>query len=305
VSRSQQTAGPRACTFRVVSNEPLCRDHLRLKLSIADFPPAAPGQFIHIGPPAAPGEDAGAGQGCCGSATGDIAPFLRRAFSIGGMCEAGGEQVLEVIYRVVGAGTRWMAGLRPGDRVDGIGPLGGRFPFPPPGGQAWLVAGGVGLPPLQWFARLLHRSGWAPVVFVGARSRELLPLRLDETGGQVRAEALPGIEVVVATDDGSMGHHGSVVEAVQAHADRQCLSQSDLTVYTCGPEGMIRATARFCAGWGVRCFVCLERAMACGIGTCQSCAVPVRHAEDEDGWRYALCCTDGPVFDASEVCWDR
>ena len=278
--------------FRALSNEPVCPGHFCLTLRAPDFPWARPGQFVHLGPhnqTAAPGPGA---------------PFLRRAFSIAGLRRTGEGCELDLIYRVVGAGTRWLAGLQRGDHVDLIGPLGNAFPTPGADTTAWLVAGGVGLPPVWWFAQELAGSGRSAVLFVGARHQDQIPLSVHQTGSTVRADKLPDTDLVLATDDGSAGFHGTVAQAL---AERVGGTEADLgriTVFTCGPEAMLRAVAELCAARSMTCHVCLERSMACGIGTCQSCVVRVRDPADPDGWRYVPCCTDGPVFDASEVIWD-
>ncbi|MFQ5473626.1 MAG: dihydroorotate dehydrogenase electron transfer subunit, partial [Dehalococcoidia bacterium] len=75
-------------------------------------------------------------------------------------------------------------------------------------------------------------------------------------------------------------------------------------VYTCGPERMMQFVAGYCADRGIECYACMERSMACGMGTCQSCVVPVRNESDEQGWSYRLCCTEGPVFNAREIIWE-
>jgi len=217
---------------------------------------------------------------------------------------------LDVLYRVVGAGTHWMAGLRENDAVAGIGPLGNAFTAPQPGATAWLVSGGIGVPPLLWLARTLTRQQQPVVLFVGARSHDLVPLQLEAARDGPRLAELPDVPLVLATDDGSAGFAGTVVDALHAYEVKRTSAVDAAphvrkpSLYACGPEVMMRGAAAFCAERGIRCWVCLERAMACGIGTCQSCAVPVRDAADPAGWRYALCCTHGPVFDAAEVLWE-
>lgn len=198
-----------------------------------------------------------------------------------------------------------MSRLREGDLVDGIGPLGHGFDAPPENAVAWLVAGGVGLPPLLWFAQQLSGNRRRAVFFLGARSSDFIALDIAPSGDTITARELPAVPVVLATDDGSIGLQGTVVDALEAHARSHEPNSGDVVVYTCGPEVMMRSVAEFCDSRGLRCQACMERAMACGIGTCQSCVVPVADASDTDGWRYALCCTEGPVFDAKEVLWDR
>ncbi len=92
--------------------------------------------------------------------------------------------------------------------------------------------------------------------------------------------------------------------ALAAYTDANAESPGDVVVYTCGPEIMIRGVAGFCRKRGIECYVCMERSMACGTGLCQSCVVPVHDASDAEDWRYRLCCTDGPVFDAAQIKWD-
>jgi dihydroorotate dehydrogenase electron transfer subunit len=262
-----------------------------LTLQASDFPLGRPGQFVLLGPHN-------------GTAGADV-PFLRRAFSIAGLRRTREGCELDLFYRVVGAGTGWLAGLQRGDHVDLIGPLGNAFPMPAADRTAWLVAGGVGLPPVWWLAQELAELGRSTVLFVGARRQGQIPLSVHQAGDSFRADRLPDTDLVLATDDGSAGFHGTVVEALAERAGISKVDLGSITVFTCGPEAMLRAVAELCAARSMTCHVCLERSMACGIGTCQSCVVRVRDPADSDGWRYVPCCTEGPVFDASEVIWDE
>lgn len=256
--------------------------------------------------------------------------MLRRAFSIAGLRRRspgrtergaagdtgrGGPAEIDVIYRVVGAATRWMESLRSGDFVSVLGPLGNRFPIPQGKRRVWLVAGGVGLPPMLWLAEALHAEGVHTTAFCGAQSASLMPLSLeagvspDRAGAQATLAAVEfaryGIPVVLSTDDGSLGFHGHVGGALQAFVASSPPAGDELVVYTCGPERMMRFVAEFCAARGVECYVCMERAMACGTGTCQSCVVAVHDDADAEGWSYRLCCTEGPVFAAPRIMWER
>jgi dihydroorotate dehydrogenase electron transfer subunit len=220
---------------------------------------------------------------------------------------------MDVIYRIVGTATRWMARLAPGQVVSAMGPLGNSFPLSPTKQHAWMVAGGVGLPPMLWLAERLRGAGKEPVAFVGARRAALLPLAIENPGGVARdgrSASLSAAEfslwdtpVVISTDDGSLGCQGHIPDTMKEFARANDVAHDDLVVYTCGPEPMMQAVACFCVKHSIECYTCLERAMACGTGTCQSCAVAVRDAKYDDGWRYALCCTEGPVFDARRVIW--
>ncbi len=279
----------------------LCRDHYRLTLHVPLPLPACPGQFLHLGLPA--------------DRAGSLSrPFLRRAFSIAGLRSHGERCAADVIYRVCGVGTQWMASLRSGDAVSVLGPLGRGFTIIRSKPVAWLVAGGVGLPPVLWLAEHLHQAGKATVAFYGARTRDLVPLTLSVSEGRLPRDgvsAMPAAEefvrfgtpVVLSTDDGSVGFRGTIGDALAAYGEAWNGAEADMVVYCCGPEAMMAGVAQWCATRDIVCYVCLEREMACGTGTCQSCAVKVRDADDPDGWRYALCCAEGPVFDAREVVW--
>jgi dihydroorotate dehydrogenase electron transfer subunit len=285
---------------RVVANEPVCREHHRLVLRLPAFPDASPGQFVQV-LCTEPGE-----LGWTGGA------FIRRPFSIGGLRRAGsGDVDLEITHRAIGVGTRWLSRLEPGDPVNLLGPLGQPFRLPVSGQRALLVGGGVGLPPLIWLAEALQRAGTGAVAFCGSRTAELLPLtRVPGVAcsGECaslccREFARCGVSAVVATDDGSLGGHGVIPDVFAAWLDRNPAAAAGGVVYTCGPDRMMHAVARICRARDLPCQVCLERMMACGMGTCQSCVVRIRDAGAPDGWRYRLCCSDGPVFDAEEVIW--
>lgn len=111
------------------------------------------------------------------------------------------------------------------------------------------------------------------------------------------------VPALVCTDDGTLGSRGRVPEIFTSYLTGHAAEAAGAVVYTCGPEPMLRLVARTCESLGIPCQVCLERVMACGMGTCQSCVVRVRDGADPEGWRYRLCCTDGPVFDSRAVIW--
>jgi len=301
------TTHPRINVAKVLCNVTLCREHARLTLNIDEFPPAAPGQFIQLSPVG----DCPVG---CAASHGQSAPLLPRAFSIGGLRRAATGCEIDVLYRVVGVATRWMHTLQPGDRATVLGPLGREFPIVDDKHNALLIIGGVGLPPLLYLAERLQQAGKRTVAILGARTRDLIPLSLvDETPPAADAScavhcaeefARYDDPMVISTDDGSIGFSGNVMSALSAYARANTPAADNTVVYTCGPERMMRATADFCQAAGMTCFVCLERTMACGMGTCQSCIVTVRTDQPATGTRYALCCTEGPVFDAEHIVWD-
>jgi len=240
--------------------------------------------------------------------------MLRRAFSIAGLARKADDTHVEVIYRVVGAATRWMESLSVEHRLSVLGPLGNTFPIHERKPTAWLVAGGVGLPPMLWLAEALHEAGKRAVAFCGARTADLFPLTIDPADPPEK-DALRATRccrefaghqtaVVLSTDDGSLGLRGHVGAALIAYHEANPTAPNELVVYTCGPEPMMRFVAEYCVTRQIECHVCMERAMACGTGLCQSCVVPVHNETDPQGWRYRLCCTDGPVFEAHRIIWE-
>jgi dihydroorotate dehydrogenase electron transfer subunit len=297
-SSTIELKSPRIDTACVLRNAQLCRDHFRLTLALELFPNAAPGQFVQLSP----------------SSTTQGGPFLPRAFSIGGLRRTKTGCEFDVIYRVVGVGTTWMGSLRGGDTITVLGPLGRAFRVSPTKTEALLVIGGVGLPPLLWLAETLQRMGKRTLAFVGAQTRDLIALDMagrptpsaDATTPTACAADFAAVDVpvIISTDDGTCGHPGNVVQALAAYADANGLAAEKTVAYTCGPERMMKATAEYFLQRGIECQVCMERPMACGMGTCQSCIVTVRSDEAAGGWRYALCCADGPVFDAERIIWD-
>jgi dihydroorotate dehydrogenase electron transfer subunit len=179
--------------------------------------------------------------------------------------------------------------------------------------MAWLVSGGVGLPPMLWLAEALANAGKKVVAFCGAQSTDLLALTLRENESpSVDASratlsatefAQSGVPVIVSTDDGSLGYRGHIGAAMVAFHKVSSPSPDGLVIYTCGPERMMHFVAEFSSSHKIQCFVCMERNMACGTSLCQSCVVPIRDPKDAEGWRYQLCCTDGPIFQSADVIW--
>jgi dihydroorotate dehydrogenase electron transfer subunit len=299
----QTVAGERVARLSratVVSNDPVCREHRRLVLELEPMPQARPGQFLHLGPLSS--DELPAGR-----------PFLRRAFSIGGLHSGRECDTVDVLYRVVGFGTQWLASLAKGQWVSSLGPLGNGFELASDKSVAWLVAGGVGLPPLLWWAKRLHEANKQTVAFCGARSGDLLALNIRDPSSLDAHAIRPALAadefsrnaapLIVSTDDGSLGFRGTVGAALSAYHASWHGDDRNVVVYCCGPERMMRAVAEWSRERRIDCQLCMEREMACGTGTCQSCVVPVLDAAAEEGWRYALCCSEGPVFDACAVIW--
>ncbi|MBN2560220.1 MAG: dihydroorotate dehydrogenase electron transfer subunit [Phycisphaerae bacterium] len=294
-----------------------CRAHFELTLFVEGFPSATPGQFVQVRRDSllqraerrVLSECDEAGVSAARGSTAGCGPLLRRPFSIAGLRRAGGRCEIDLLGRVVGAVTRWMAALSPGDPISVLGPLGAGFSAPARGQRALLVAGGIGLPPIRWLGERLRQDGVTCDAIYGAQTRDSLPITLTEepsTSGAltscVEEFSRNGIPVAITTDDGTCGARGRVTDMLIEYLD-DCDDVSSVRVYGCGPEPMLRAVASLCVRRGVDCELALERTMGCGMGVCQSCVVPVVDESGAEGWRYALCCTEGPVFDASHVKW--
>jgi len=256
---------------------------------------ATPGQFVQVHPvPVAPALPPGpVAPGPTPSGAPAVDPLLRRPLSLCEIRPEAGE--VSLIYRVVGRGTRILAGVRPGAVLDLLGPLGRSFPDPRSGrGRLVLVGGGLGIPPLAAAARWAVESGRPAVAVLGARSARYL--------AGAREVTAAGVPVFIATDDGSAGEQGLVTAPLErllrsagVGADGAGAPLEVGEVWACGPEPMLYAVKERCAAAGVPCFVSVERFMACGFGACLGCTVPAARGG------YLKTCQDGPVFPAEEV----
>jgi dihydroorotate dehydrogenase electron transfer subunit len=222
------------------------------------------------------------------------AALLRRPFSCHRILEDG----VSILYEVAGKGTDAMSGVRPGDSLDVMGPLGTGFKLDRAvhgSRSAILVAGGIGVAPMLALAESLAYSVQRTAdrnkirVFIGACKKEHLLCEED-------FKRL-GCEVKVATEDGSKGEKGLVTGPLE-EALRTINDRGRTTIYACGPVGMLKAVAGIAEKYGIRCQVSMEERMACGIGVCLGCPVRVKAPQ-----KYKMVCKDGPVFDAEEISW--
>jgi dihydroorotate dehydrogenase electron transfer subunit len=207
---------------------------------------------------------------------------------------------IDVVYLVVGKMTRVMSGWNAGDRVEVWGPLGNGFPVPDTE-RLLLVAGGIGNTPFMAVGREalgLRRYG------ASQRTASKLPRSVTFCYGVRSQEYLAGLDdfasiklpVLVATDDGSQGHHGFVTDLVRQQLQG---SSPPTAIYCCGPEPMMHAVSRLAQQHGVACWLSLETPMACGFGACFSCVTRVKLPDG--GWDYRRTCVEGPIFPASEL----
>ena len=209
--------------------------------------------------------------------------LLRRAFAIYDVKERGvyGGTV-EFVFSVHGKGTAWLSGRRAGDKLDVVGPLGKPFRLPAHPVNATLVGGGYGAAPLLPLATALRERGCRVDVVLGAGSA-------DRLFGHLDAKRMAD-SIAVTTDDGSAGERGRVSDVLPAVFEK---SDCDL-VYACGPMPMLRAVADLAAERGIASQVAVEESMACGIGVCMTCVLPV--IGDDGLTRMVRSCVEGPVF---------
>lgn len=188
---------------------------------------------------------------------------------------------LRVVYRVVGEGTTEFSKLTAGDEVEVMGPLGNGFPLE--GENAIVVGGGIGVPPMLELAKQLPGTVTA---VMGYRNDDMF---LTEEFTDVASE------LIIATDDGSVGVHGTVVDAMK---------ENELTadvIYACGPKPMLRGVAEYAAEHGIKCYVSMEERMACGVGACLGCVCQSTEKDDHSHVNNKRVCKDGPVFLSTEV----
>ena len=262
----------------VISNTRLSADYNVLALAAPAIAEAAePGQFVMV--KAAAGHD----------------PLLRRPFSVFEILrDASGRATgLSLLNKRIGVSTGLLYAADVGARIACLGPLGRPFSAVEPPEDAWLVAGGVGLAPFAALAEQLRARGVRTTLFYGARrGAELFYLDFFRR---------LGCDLVVATEDGSRGEAGRIVTPLErrlAAFDRE----RAVTLYACGPEGMLAACARAAARHSRPCQVSVERIMGCGMGGCYSCVVPM---SGERGRRhYVRSCLAGPVLPADQIVWD-
>lgn len=264
----------------VIENTPLARLTYRIRLQSPELACGMrPGQFIMIRLP-----------GCSD-------PLLGRPFALYDtiLDASGNPYALDVVYLVVGKLTIHLAERSPGDRVEVWGPLGNGFQVLSNLDHVGLVAGGIGQTPFLAYGReLLGLRGYGDrpakravrrlSLYYGVRSADFL--------AGVEDFRAAGVELHLATDDGSLGFKGFVTQLLDQHERPQHL-------VGCGPGPMMKALADLARLWNVPCHLSLETPMACGIGICFSCVTKVKTGDSPTGWDYRRVCVDGPVFDAT------
>ena len=217
--------------------------------------------------------------------------ILRRAFAIYRSTEKGPQGgLIELIVAPHGQGSRWLTNLPVNSIVDMVAPLGTHFGIPTEPVRALLVGGGYGSAPLFGLAELLKSRGCRVDMVLGASTANKIYAPLE---GKRAVSSL-----TITTDDGSMGVQGQITDVLP-----EIITDKEIEIiYSCGPMGMLQAITQVSEQFGVMHQCAVEEAMACGIGVCMTCVLPVT---GEDGvTRMLRSCIDGPVMDGSKVIWD-
>ena len=199
--------------------------------------------------------------------------LLRRSFSIH-RTRPETDGSVEIVVADAGPGTHWITALAPQAQVDMLGPLGRGFPLPASPGAAVLIGGGYGSAPMLWLADVLRGNGIEVHHILGAAT------------------------AIVTTDDGSQGQRGRVTDPLTELLHRTGAA----TIYACGPMPMLAAVTGVAQAHGATAYVAVEEAMACGIGVCMTCVLPVRGGDGIT--RMTRSCTDGPIFEGGSVRWE-
>ena len=246
-------------TAKVVSQEALTNDICSMWIQAEKIAKAAkPGQFISV-------------------YTKDKSKVLPRPISL---CEIDKEQGrLRIVYRVVGAGTKEFSAYQAGDDIEIMGPLGNGFPLKEK--KAFLIGGGIGIPPMLELAKNLNCE---KQMVLGYRDVLFLNEEFEQYG-----------KVYVATEDGSAGTKGNVIDAIKANG-----LNADV-IYACGPTPMLRAIKQYAEENKIECYISMEERMACGVGACLGCVCQSKEVDHHSHVHNKRVCKDGPVFLATEV----
>lgn len=250
----------------VVHNSKVGPEHFLMRILCPELTRLAkPGQFVHIR---------------CNSV---FDPLLRRPISLHGIDYEKG--TISLLYQVVGRGTKLLSEIQAGSGIDVMGPLGNGFTIPEKVENVLVIGGGIGVAPLFPLIQSLNYHKISQTILLGARTKDYIIG--DEQLGSM------GMQVKVATDDGSAGVKGYVTDLAEKY---MMLSKPDY-FFACGPNPMLKRVQQIAEKYGIEGQVSLEEYMGCGVGACLACVCKTKN-------QYRKVCTDGPVFKASEVIFD-
>jgi dihydroorotate dehydrogenase electron transfer subunit len=254
----------------VISNELVAENHYLLRCSCPEIAASAlPGQFIHVLIPQGSGL------------------LLRRPFTI---YTVEGDQIT-MLYQLIGEGTNVLSSLKWGDSIRVLGPLGNTFEISSTPNPAIIVGGGAGIASLMLLAVALREGGLYTLGLVGSMNQARL-LSVEDLKSI-------GVETHIATDDGSVGHHGFVTELLTHILETHELPNP--IIYACGPDGMLRAVTKVGLDYHIPTQLAMENRMGCALGVCLGCVCKVQMPDG--GFEYQRVCTEGPVFNAEDVIW--
>lgn len=254
----------------VTSHIEVAPNHFRLVLNNRELAELSqPGQFVML------------------EVSNTYEPFLRRPMSI----ERIFSDSISILYKVVGKGTKLLSFTKVGESINVQGPLGNCFPVDFEVSDYIVVAGGIGIAPFPGLVEKLIRSKSSNIhVVIGAKTHTQVLCERDFRE--------MGCKVYVVTEDGSAGEMGLATDVLERFDE-----VTSCVVYTCGPIQMIKKVHQICANRDWVCYASLEAEMACGIGVCLGCVVPVRFEVENESM--ARVCKEGPIFDTRVIQWEK
>lgn len=254
----------------VISNELIAENHYLLRCSCPEIAASAlPGQFIHVLIPQGSGL------------------LLRRPFTVYTV----EDDQITMLYQLIGEGTNVLSGLKFGDSIRVLGPLGNTFDLSVTPNPAIIVGGGAGIASLMLLATALRDAEVHTLALVGSMNQARLLSVQD-------LQAI-GVDTHIATDNGSVGHRGVVTELLSHILETHDLPNP--TIYACGPDGMLRSIAKIALHASIPAQLAMENRMGCALGVCLGCVCKVQ--VPEGGFEYQRVCTEGPVFNAGNIIW--
>ena len=255
----------------ILSNENVAEDHYLLRCECPEIAKhAQPGQFIHV------------------LISNGAGLLLRRPFTVYSV----DKYEITMLYQIIGEGTLRLSEMGNGCPLHVLGPLGNTFDIKQSSGPAILVGGGAGIASLMLLAAALRNENRETHALVGAQHRSRL-LSIDDL-------KVLGVLVHIATDDGSIGHHGFVTDILSDILSNSLIE--DPTIYACGPHGMLAAISKITTRYNIPTQVAMENRMGCALGVCLGCVCPIRVNENQI--EYQRVCTEGPVFNVTDIAWE-